>query len=214
MMNKRLSWIKEHKNWSNDDWAKVCFSDESKTEILRESSTFARCRKHEALLPDCITATVKHLTSVMVWGLISVHGPGRLYIVEGMMNQDQYNTVLQKSFLPQLTEWFPQRNYIFMQAGAPCHTAKKVTRFLEDNEVKLLSWPGNSPDLNPIENVWNILKRKVTVMKPTTKRSLTECLLSVWYHKSNIRDMCQKLKEGMKKRVDDVLKNKGGYNKF
>lgn len=150
----------------------------------------------------------------MVWGAISAQGPGRLHIVNGIMRQDQYIEILRTRLLPQMAAWFPNGDGIYMQDGAPCHTAKRVTEFLKQANVPLLSWPGNSPDMNPIENFWRLLKRKVNAMKPTTKRSLIECIIQVWNHDQDIRDMCQRLIQGMPNRVAQVISSKGGYTKY
>src|SRR5271155_4385015 len=106
-------------------------------------------RPGEQHLSDCTVRTVKHPTSVMVWSCNSNKGTGRLYVVQGMMKQDQYKSVLQDRLIPQLREWFPDGEAVtFMQDGAPCHTAKSVTAFLASENIPLLKWPGNSPDMN------------------------------------------------------------------
>lgn len=192
----------------------VCFSDESKIEILQESAQYVRRRSDEGLNPDCVSTTVKHPTSIMVWGAISVYGPGRLYIVEGTMKQDQYIKVLRDKMLPQLRIWYPDGDGTFMQDGAPCHTAKRAMKYLEENGVPVLKWPGNSPDMNPIENLWYLLKRRINSLRPTTKRNLIESLLQVWNHDPEVKEMCPKLIHGMQKRVHTVLKTKGGYTKY
>ena len=90
----------------------------------------------------------------MVWSVISSEGVGDLYIVKGTMNQYQYKQVLQRHLIPQLRKWFPKgKNVTFIHDSAPCHKAKTVSKYLNNKKVKVLPWPGNSPDLNPIENL-------------------------------------------------------------
>ena len=91
---------------------------------------YVRRQIGEAYRPDCVKTKVKHPTSVMVWSCMSYYGVGRLYIVNGTMNQVQYTRVLETKLLPQLQEWFSEGTATFMQDGAQCHTAKSVMRFL------------------------------------------------------------------------------------
>ena len=74
----------------------------------------------------------------MVWGAISVHGVSLLHIVEGTMCQDQYQQVLATRLLPQIREWFRDAAdaVIFQQDSAPCHAAKKVKEFIQQQELK------------------------------------------------------------------------------
>ena len=95
MIKKRYEWARHHKNFTKDDWSKVCFSDESIFHIIDDRTSYVRRHPGEAFHPDCILERVKHSTSVMVWSVMSVYGPGRLHIVEGNMNQVQYKKVLE-----------------------------------------------------------------------------------------------------------------------
>jgi len=69
---------------------------------------------------------------------------------------------------------------IFMHNGAPCHRAKIVTDFLKAKNIKLLEWPENSPDLNPIENFWTELKNRVAEKHPTSLPPLIKTIKSSW----------------------------------
>jgi len=69
---------------------------------------------------------------------------------------------------------------IFMYDGAPCHRAKIVTDFLKTKNINLLEWPGNSPDLNLIENFWVELKNRVAEKHPTSLPSLIKTIKSSW----------------------------------
>ena len=104
----------------------------------------------------------------MVWGAISGQGAGPLYFVEGTMNSKQYLMTLKKIFVPYYNVIEEVASgHIFMQDGVPCHTAKTVKTYLHQKEIPILEWPPNSPDLNPIENVWSTLKRLVYSKKNT-----------------------------------------------
>ncbi|GFY19065.1 uncharacterized protein TNCV_3877531 [Trichonephila clavipes] len=98
----------------------------------------------------------------MISSVISGKGTERMYAFKGMMRQDLYKDVLQNVLIPQLEGWFPNGEpHIFMQDEAPCHTAWSITAFLAEQNIPLLYWLGNSPDMNPIENVWELMKRQV-----------------------------------------------------
>ena len=163
---------------------------------------------------QCVQQTVKHPTKVMVWSVMSVHGTGRLYIVEGTMRQDQYLQVLRNRLLPQIKDWFGEIPCVFMHDGAPCHKAKKVTKFLSDLDLSVLPWPGNSPDMNPIENLWSIVKKKIRKTNITTKTQLIETLINIWHHDEEITKNCQTLIESMPKRLKMLIGNKGMHTKY
>ncbi|GFX76323.1 uncharacterized protein TNCV_592861 [Trichonephila clavipes] len=119
---------------------RVCFSDESTFEILQNKAQFVHRRRGEKFHSDCVVQTVKHPTKIMIWSVISGKGTGRLDVVKGMMQQDQYKDVLQNRLIPQLEEWFPNgESYIFMQDGAPCHTARSIKAFLAEQNILLLA---------------------------------------------------------------------------
>lgn len=112
----------------------VIFSDEFIFSVAEESSQYVRRTPDEAFSLNCINQKVKHPTSVMVWSCMSVHGCGRLYIVEGTMNQIQYKKVLQTSLIPQIRDWFPDGDCILctmahhvIRPGLSRHSWEKTT---------------------------------------------------------------------------------------
>lgn len=74
---------------------------------MQNKALYVRRRHGEKFHPDCVVPTVKHPTKVMIWSVISGKGTERLYVVKGMMRQDQYKEVLENRLIPQITEWFP-----------------------------------------------------------------------------------------------------------
>ena len=119
-------------------------------------------RPGEQYEEGCVVSRVKHPESVMIWACISYDGPGPLYFVDGTLKQDQYLKIFKDVFLAHIDALDPDRNiFTFMQDGAPCHTAKIINEFFTKEKILVLPWPGNSPDMNPLENCWSRLKTLV-----------------------------------------------------
>ena len=215
MKKKRKCWANEVQHLTLDDWRNVCFSDESSFQILSDKATFVRRRPGEEFNLECLVNTVKHPTTVMVWSVISGKGVGRLYVVEGTLRQDQYKKIIETKLVPQLKDWFKNgERFVFMQDGAPCHTAKSVMNFLRERNIPLLSWPGNSPDMNPLENLWELVKKRVNRINITTRQQLIEQLIAVWHRDPDVADLARRCIDSMPRRIEALKKAKGGTTKY
>ncbi|GFX16655.1 transposable element Tcb2 transposase [Trichonephila clavipes] len=215
MKAKRLNWTKQWRNKDVDFWRSVCFSDESTFEILQNKAQFVRRRRGEKFHSDCVVLTVKHPTKIMIWSVISSKGTGCLDVVKGMMRQDQYKDVLQNRLIPQLEEWFPNgESYIFMQNGAPCHTARSIKAILSEQNIPLLDWPGNRPDMNTIENVWELMKREVAKNVITNKTQLLERIIHVWNHHPQMQETLHSCIDVKQRRIEAFIAAKFGTTKY
>lgn len=217
---KRVTWAKTHRNWSSAQWAKVIFSDESNISIFGHPGVqYVRRRVGEANLPECTTATMKHPTSVMVWGCMSKSAVGRLHIIKGTVNADKYITeILEKKVLQSAKDMFGEeaadsRDFVFQQDGAPCHTARRSMAWFQDKNIDVLEWPGNSPDLNPIENLWARLKKLVALKKASNRTELIQYIIDAWFHVITPEHLGQ-LVDSMPKRCEAVIKAKGYPTKY
>ena len=150
----------------------------------------------------------------MFWGFFTVLGPGSLIPIEGMMNSDKYKDILANYLLPILSDNDFRARRVFQQDLASCNTSKKMQTFFAQTDINLLDWPGNSPDLNPIENLRAIIKRKLSKYDCSTKTSLIEAIIRIWYHDEELKKMCCNLVHSTPKRVSMIIKSKGGHIKY
>ena len=207
MKKKCLDFAKRHAHWNTEIWIRVLFSDESsvnqfsvrKYQVWRPAG--AR-HKEKYTLP-----TVKHPHSQMVWEVMSSMGTAGLYFLPSgkTINGEKYVNLWKSMLEIHMTDHNCQ---IFMHDGTPCHRSKVVKKFLEQKQIQTLEWPGNSPDLNPIENLWC-----VTEKHPTSLSALQLAIKEVWV-KEISSDYCCKLIESMPHCLQEVIKNKGGHTKY
>ena len=209
----RLEWAKEREHWSVSDWQLVIWSDESKFNLIgNDGRVFVRRRTGEELLPECIQPMVKFGGgNVMVWGCISCNGVGPLVKVEGRMNSKDYIRILSGKLLPYIRSL--GSNFVFMDDNAPCHRAHAVTRWMSAKNVKKMEiWPPQSPDLNPIEQVWDLVGSKLDSHKPKNLAELEKNIMEEW---SKIPPTyIHTLISSMPRRVAAVIAAKGGHTKY
>ncbi|GFT27016.1 transposable element Tcb1 transposase [Trichonephila clavipes] len=180
----RLQWCREHHNLTEQDWACVLFSDESRFSlssdcrrqlIWRESGTAYR--------PENIQEKDRYPTcSIMVWAGIMINGRTRLHVVaNGTMTGQRY---IDEVLLPhvRLFHGAVGDKFVFMDDNATCHQTLAVHDCLDSEGIQRLVWPERSPDLNPIENVWDALERQVAGRNypPTNKNTLIRALTEEW----------------------------------
>ena len=209
----RIAFCRKYESWTPDQWKKVIFSDE--TSICQFYSTVSRVRRPvgQRYNEKFVTHTVKNAPKVMIWGAIS--GSGRC----GLWFMPPGTTINGAVYLEILKEKVPPFIAIygcthFQHDGAPCHQTKPVGAWLQQNGIAQLGpWPGNSPDLNPIEHCWVLLKKKVAYRNPTSIPALCDAIKHVWVTEIG-PEYCEKLCLSMPDRIAAVLRNSGKHTKF
>lgn len=178
--------------------------------------TFVRRRVGEEYNPECVVPTVKHGGgSIMIWGCMAASGVGEMHVCDGRMDSCKYINVLENVLQLSFSNIFGDtnmENVKFQQDNAPCHKSALTMRWFEENNIDLLEWPAQSPDLNPIEHLWSILKRRIQEHSITSKETLKNVLQQEWSDISS--EECRKLVSTMPKRVAAVIKAKGGPTKY
>lgn len=208
----RMEFAESHTNETEGYWQNILWSDETKINLFGSDGVQHVWREvGEDYHQDCVVPTVKHGGgSVLVWGCMSSSGVGEMTFIDGIMNARVYVDILQTFMLSSLKKL--GRRGIFMQDNDPKHTARVTKEFLHSKKVKTMEWPSMSPDLNPIEHLWGILKRKVEERNPSSKEQLKKIISDEW--KKISPDVCSKLVSSMPRRIKAVIENKGGHTKY
>ena len=212
--NRRLrkEWCRAHQHWTVEQWRRVLWSDESPY-VLRFNRKTRVWRRHDERFKRWATsATVKHDVKINVWGCFAAHGVGNLYLVDGILNKGQYKDILINQMMPSAEALFNKENWHFQQDNDPKHTAKTTKTWFRQNNVPLLPWASQSPDLNPIENLWSYLDYLLRNRAPGNKAELFEVLQEGW--KSLPVDLLMKLANSMPARIAAVLKADGYATKY
>jgi hypothetical protein len=149
----------------------------------------------------------------MVWGSFCYYGTSQLAVINGTMRAANYKQTLTDYLLPAIGYWYGDGECVFQQDNAPCHKSAAITEFLSEYNFDVMEWPPYSPDISPIENLWAICKRRVHATALHSKEELVVKLRAVW-HSDEIRNACVSLIEGMPRRIDAVIRARGGPTKY
>jgi len=210
----RLAWAKKFETWTLEDWMNVLFSDETTVE-LTPSRRIRKCYRtpQQKYLSGFMTRTVKHPERLTFWGCFGNGKVGPLQFLTGSINSQTYVAILRSCLADAKAEVFENGEFIFQQDNAPCHVSKTTRRWFSRSSIDTLSWPPQSPDLNPIENLWEILKRQVYAKKEMKNlEDLQKHLQECWMNIS--MGSLVNLINSMPSRVKQVIKNHGGSTKF
>ena len=144
----------------------------------------------------------------MVWGCFSGQGVGSLDLIDGIMDKKVFTDILIEELQYSADLMGIGDNFVFQQDNDPKHTSGLAKNWLTDNGIECLEWVAQSPDMNPIENLWKILDESVPLRQRTNKKRFFEALKKEWY--SMDKDLLKRLVDSVPRRLNDVIKAKGG----
>ena len=211
----RLQWAQQHSQWTRQQWERVLFTDESRMCLRHIDGRSRVWRRRGEQHADCCIQPVTAYGggSVMVWGGISAVGKTDLLVIDGRLNSRRYvNKVLMNQVIPYAGAIGD--DFILMDDNARPHRGRIVDQFLDEQGVERLNWPANTPDLNPIEHLWDQLKRAVQkrIGDNTTIAMLRQMLVEEWA--AIPQQKIRKLVQTMRKRCLEVLEKNGGHTFF
>lgn len=208
-VKKRIAFAHEHLDEAKEKWRNILWSDETKINLFgSDGKRYVRRPANEQFNPKYTKKTVKYGGgSIMVWGCFSWYGVGPLHRIKGIMDAVYYRKILRTVMLPYADENMPLK-WRFQQDNDPKHTSGLVKDWFAHKNIDVLRWVSQSPDLNPIENLWNHVKKEIAKRdKPSNKENLWEIVQEVW--NSIPIEVCQKLVDSMPNRCEEIIRNKG-----
>lgn len=222
--SQRLDWAQALSSWNEADFGKVIFSDECYIHVGGTPGTVYVSRSSdEADLEECYAPKFEQSSvKVMVWACIMLGCKGPLLVLDfpggkgGGMNSERYQDQVLNGAL---WDFYVQKSFelgqvYFQQDNARCHKSKSTMKWFDRNGVMLFLHPPSSPDLNPIENLWYELKRRIRLRPhtPTSIAELKQAVLEAW--DSFTVDDINKFVKSMPNRVNAVLSAKGGNIRY
>ena len=216
-IKERLQFAKDHEDWTEADWERVIWSDETKiNRFCSDGMSWCWMGDGSTLQDHHVQKSAKFGGgSIMIWGCMTSKGPGFMCKLGSTLDQHLYKEILMDE-LQKTIEYFDldPTKVIFQQDNASCHTANSVAALLGNQSFDVLEWPAKSPDLNSIETLWAIVKRRINEFEtpPLGMLELWERVETIWNEITP--ETCAKLIKSMPKRIKAVLRAKGGWTSF
>ena len=209
---KRLEFANGHIDWLPNDWENIIWSDEAHFELFnRKNRTFVRRLMTEIDKPfSFVPRMQKGGGSVSVWGCMTSAGTGPLVFYEGRVNGQAYIQIIGDALPRFIGAVFSKKsdNWLYMQDNAPPHKSKFAMKWFERNNIPVMQWPPSSPDLNPIENLWDMIDERLKKMHPKTLVQLKAMIKEIWADFE--ANTCKHLVDSMPRRLKQCQIVKGG----
>ncbi|GFV55428.1 transposable element Tc1 transposase [Trichonephila clavipes] len=181
---RRFLWCRGHRNWRDNEWGQVLFTDEVRFSLSSDSHRILiwreqRSRNHTSNITE---KDRNGGCGVLVWGGIMLGSRTDLHIFDaGSVNGTRYCNEILLPYV-RLFRGAMGLQFLFMDDNAPYHRTVAAEKLLESEDIERMVWPARSPDLNPIEHVWDFLGRRLAArtLPPVTIREFRLALQDEW----------------------------------
>lgn len=204
---------RRHLRFTRADWANVLFTDETRFNLRRSDGRLRVYRRRgERYSAPCVKEKGQFGGgSVMIWAGISLHTQTQAVVVNQNLNAQRYqDLIIRPCVIPHVQA---NRGMMFMQDNAPCHTARTTRGMLQRNNIRVLDWPPCSPDLNPIENLWDEVDRRIRRLPAQQNLvQLQRDILNEWNNAP--QRFLHNYINSMRQRCLAVIRANGGHTRY
>lgn len=209
----RLKFARKYIEFDTSFWRKVLFTDESRFASQNDRGhSYVICYSNEALSTVCLNATWKSRITMTAWGSMGYNGVGTLVQIIGNMDAELFLSVLDIGLQESVAKNNLPSNWILQQDNDPKHTSSLARDYYARHHLKLLKWPSQSPDLNPIEHLWADIKRRLRGKRFSSKKDFEEKVTETWYQTDV--ELVKKLIDSMPRRLLAVIAAKSGHTRY
>lgn len=211
----RLQWARAHENWLLAQWRNVLFTDETRIGLVSDDYRIRVLREpgREHRLDNAVQVAPYRGGTEMFWGGIMYNRRTDLIHIPGTMTGQYYlQNVIDPIILPLRNEI--GEHFVFMDDNARPHRTRAVQEALGNGNVTRLDWPAMSPDMNPIEHVWDYMTRAIFRRNnpPANAQELVNAAIEEW---RNIpQEIINNLIRGMHRRVAVLIRGRGGHTDY
>ena len=204
----RLSFAEGYSRWSEDGWSRVMFSDETHFPLGHQGREYVQRPPGAGLDPKYTRKENERLEGkVSLWGCICAEGLGHAELYVDTLDARRYQTILGLNLVSSAHQFWPKGQWWFQQDNWTVHTAGTSRDWFHNHGVDLIEWPAWSPDLNPIEELWNDLKRRVYGRHPRTMEQLEQFITEEWA--ATDLNFITRICRNMPHRLQQVISNEG-----
>jgi transposase len=206
-IDARIQFAQKYQSWTEDQWCKVLFMDETHILLGQHGRVWVQRPEDTEWMQEYIAQRDPWPQKLSVWGCFSAQGVGAFDFFDGRTNSRKLKELFDKHLVRTANQLCPRGKWSILQDNASYHGAKIIQNWLQEHKVDCIEIPSYSPDLNPIENLWADLKRRIEAGNPRTIEQLKEILTSEW--QSTSKQMCRNLAISMMDRCQSVLYYEG-----
>jgi transposase len=210
---RRVGFALEYMAVDETFWDNIIFTDEKTFQSTRNGPIRVYRPANSRFQGRYVNHVDSNRFTVNMWAWISARGPGVLWHIDTRLNSPEYISILNNIMLPSVSLLYPDQ-FLFQQDNCPVHTAHIVQDWFRQNNIHIVDWPSRSPHLNPIENVWGLLVKKIQRqnLRPRNVEEMLEILHNTWETIED--DYFLNLCHSMPRRLAEVVNRNGAMTKY